>query len=65
MSNTSVPLLVGYPLTEQHLPRVLNVLLNLHKEGDGLPAIEKTVVVGKGEVHHLFTISTYTTSRWQ
>ena len=37
---------------EEHLAGVLDVLLDLDEEGDGFPAIKKTVVVGEGEVHH-------------
>jgi|SRR5690242_5649941 len=37
---------------QQHLPGVLDVLLDLDEEGDGLPAVEQPVVVCEGEVHH-------------
>lgn len=40
-------------LTKKHLARVLDELLNLHKEGDGFPTIEEAVIVGKSEIHHL------------
>lgn len=40
-------------LAKQHLPRVLNELLDLHKEGHGLPAIKQAVVICESEVHHL------------
>jgi hypothetical protein len=39
-------------LSKQHLPRVLDHLLDLDEEGDGLAAVEDAVVVGQGEVHH-------------
>ena len=39
-------------LCEEHLPGVLDHLLDLDKEGDGLAAVEDAVVVGQGEVHH-------------
>lgn len=44
-------------LAEQHLARVFNKLLDLHEEGDSFPAVEETVVIGEGEVHHLDSIS--------
>lgn len=50
-------------LTEQHLPGVLNVLLDLDKEGDSLPAVEESVVVCEGEVHHLCRVSSCFVSR--
>jgi hypothetical protein len=31
---------------------VLDGLLHLHEEGDGLPAVDEAVVVAEGEVHH-------------
>ncbi|KAG9912380.1 putative dihydrolipoamide succinyltransferase, partial [Aureobasidium melanogenum] len=37
---------------EEHLAGVLDVLLDLDKEGDSFSAVKKTVVVGEGEVHH-------------
>lgn len=40
-------------LTEQHLPGVLDELLDLHQESDGLPSVEETVIIGQSEVHHL------------
>jgi hypothetical protein len=39
-------------LREEHLPRVLNHLLDADEEGDGFAAVEDAVVVGQGEVHH-------------
>lgn len=39
-------------LCEEHLPGVLDHLLDLDEEGDGLAAVEDAVVVGQGEVHH-------------
>ena len=39
-------------LTEEHLPGVLNVLLDLDEESDGFPAIKETVIVGESEEHH-------------
>lgn len=39
-------------LKKQHLPRVLDKLLDLDEESDGLPTIKQTVVVSQGEVHH-------------
>lgn len=37
---------------QQHAAWVLNVLLDLDQELDSLSAIQKTVVVSQGEVHH-------------
>lgn len=37
---------------EQKTGGVLDGLLELDKEGNGLPAIDETVIVGKGDVHH-------------
>lgn len=39
-------------LRKQHLPRVLDKLLDANKESNGFPAIQQTVVVGQGKVHH-------------
>lgn len=39
-------------LCEEHLPGVLDELLDLDEESDGLPAVEDAVVVSEGEVHH-------------
>ncbi len=39
-------------VSEKHLARILNVLLDLDQELDGLPAVQQTVVVREGEVHH-------------
>lgn len=38
--------------SQQHAPGILDVLLDLDQELDGLLAIEQTVVVRQGEVHH-------------
>lgn len=37
---------------QQHAPGVLDELLDLHQELDGLLAVEQTVVVGQSQVHH-------------
>lgn len=51
---TRSPRLYKHPnLTKQHLPWVLNVLLDLYQESYSFLTIQKSVVVGKGEVHHL------------
>ena len=53
---TTPPLLssiINYTrLSEEHLPGVLDHLLDADEEGDGFTAVEDTVVVGQGEVHH-------------
>lgn len=40
-------------LPEQHAPGVLDVLLDLDQESDGLTTIQETVVICESEVHHL------------
>jgi len=37
---------------QQHLPRVLNVLLDLYQKGNGFPTVEQSVVVCERKVHH-------------
>ena len=37
---------------QQHAAWVFNVLLDLYQELDSLSAIQKTVIVSQGEVHH-------------
>ena len=39
-------------LCEEHLPGVLDHLLDADEESDGFAAVEDAVVVGQGEVHH-------------
>lgn len=39
-------------LGDEHATGVLDVLLYLDQESDGLPAVEKSVVVGERQVHH-------------
>jgi hypothetical protein len=41
-------------ILEQHLPGILDVLLDLDEESDGLPPIKQSVVVCEREVHHLY-----------
>lgn len=38
---------------EQHLPRVLNELLDLYQERHSLPTVQKSMVICEGEIHHL------------
>ena len=38
-------------LGEEHLSGILNVLLDPDKEGDSFPAVEESVVIGKGDNH--------------
>ena len=38
---------------QKHAAWVLNVLLDLDQEGNGLTAIEETMIVGESEIHHL------------
>lgn len=49
---------ISQRLAEQHLPGILDELLDLHEEGDGLSAIKQTVVVSQSEVHHLHLLVT-------
>jgi hypothetical protein len=51
-------------LTEEHLARVLDKLLNLNEEGNSLPSVEQSVVICQGEVHHLESISTAMIQDW-
>ena len=39
-------------LCEEHLPGVLDHLLDADEESDGLATVENTVVVGQSKVHH-------------
>jgi hypothetical protein len=39
---------------EQHLPGILNVLLDLDKECHSFPTIKQSVVICKSKVHHLY-----------
>ena len=41
----------GFSRLQQHAARVLDVLLDLDKESDGLPTIEESVVVGESDNH--------------
>lgn len=49
-------LLVGGCLAEEHAAGVLDVLLDLDEEGDCFPAVEQSVVIGEGEIHHLWML---------
>ena len=51
-ATTSTPLHAERNLSKEHLPGVLDHLLDLDEESDGLAAVEDAVVVGQGEVHH-------------
>ena len=43
---------VTYLQTQQHPMRVLNLVADGDQEGYGLPAVDETMVVRQGKVHH-------------
>ena len=45
------PRVIIYSLQE-HASRILDILLNLHQKLNGFSAIQETVVVCQGQVHH-------------
>ena len=49
---------------QQHATRILDVLLDLHEELHGLPAVKQTVVVGQRQVHHRSDLNLSVDSNW-
>ena len=44
-------------LCQQHFGRILNIFLDLDKELHGFSAVQKSMVICKGKVHHLAVVS--------
>jgi len=51
-------------LCQQHFGRILNIFLDLDKELHGFSAVQKSMVICKGEVHHRSDLNLAIHSHW-